>query len=78
MVRIEPVARRCEGCLYSRLPRASYTTLQLITTQTNFHLIFETFKMVDAKKSPKKAAAPSHPPYAQMITDAITGIGGKF
>ena len=34
--------------------------------------------MVDAKKSPKKAAAPSHPPYAQMITDAITGIGGKF
>ena len=34
--------------------------------------------MVDAKKSPKKAAVPSHPPYAQMITDAITGIGGKF
>ena len=34
--------------------------------------------MVDAKKSPKKAAATSHPPYAQMITDAITGIGGKF
>ena len=33
--------------------------------------------MVDAKKSPKKAAAPTHPPYAQMVTDAIKGIGGK-
>ena len=39
---------------------------------------FLTRIMVDAKKSPKKAAAPSHPPYAQMITDAIIGIGGKF
>ena len=33
--------------------------------------------MVDAKKSPKKAAAPTHPSYAQMVTEAIKGIGGK-
>ena len=33
--------------------------------------------MVEAKKSPKKAAAPSHPPYAQMVTEAVKGIGGK-
>ena len=33
--------------------------------------------MVDAKKSPKKAAVPTHPPYAQMVTEAIKGIGGK-
>ena len=35
-------------------------------------------KKAVVEKVPKKPAGSSHPPYPQMISEAITNIGGKI
>ena len=35
-------------------------------------------KKAVVQKVPKKPAASNHPPYPQMISEAITNIGGKI
>ena len=34
--------------------------------------------MVEKKAAAVKKAAPSHPPYAKMITEAIVAVGGMY